>query len=375
MIFIVIAIILFILFIYPYIIYPKILCLLPEVKAYYPKQKPNLTFSLVFCAYNEEKNLPKKISNLREIKKLYPDIQILAYSDMSTDRTWNILSSAADILTPIKADKKLGKATGMKKLVELAINDIIIFTDANVLLEPKSIYNLKKYFYNESIGTVSGTLIYTNSNESTTSEVGNTYWKMEEKIKALESKTGSMMGADGSVFAMRKKHYPIVPAHLLDDLISSINPLFRNMRIITANDVIAYEELTTSSADEFRRKKRISCRAFNTHRYLTPKLRKMSKLNKFKYISHKLLRWFGGFILILVFVFFGLGIWVTSGSTFGILYIGLTSLTVAFIFLSENKGANMIKEILKSIFATSIGIIESVQGKTYQTWSPPTSRS
>ncbi len=38
-----------------------------------------------------------------------------------------------------------------------------------------------------------------------TAQAGSLYWRLEEHIKALESATGSVMGADGSIFAMRSR--------------------------------------------------------------------------------------------------------------------------------------------------------------------------
>src|SRR3546814_4106513 len=51
------------------------------------------------------------------------------------------------------------------------------------------------------------------------------------------------------------------------------------------------------SGDEFRRKVRIACQAFNCHRLLRPRLRKLPPLDRFKYVSHKVLRWFGIYFL------------------------------------------------------------------------------
>ena len=111
------------------------------------------------------------------------------------------------------------------------------------------------------------------------------------------------MGADGSLFATRRSLYPVVPAHLIDDMIASISPLFRGSRVVSAPDVHAFETAVINSGEEFRRKRRIACGAFATHRFLWPQLRTMSLMNKFKYFSHKYLRWFSAAFLVLWVVF------------------------------------------------------------------------
>lgn len=369
------SLICFILFLYPFVIYPRLLKLLPEQPLADPQQTKPVSFTLVFCAYNEESALPEKLENLRVLKDRYPDLEIFAYSDMSTDRTLEMLQEVPDLLTAVPATERLGKAWGMRQLVSRASGDVIIFTDANVILDPEALDRLAYYFSDPQIGTVAGHLQYINEGDSETAEVGHQYWSLEERIKALESQTGSTMGADGSIFARRRAHYPQVPPHLLDDLTASISPLFEGLRVISAPDVIGYERLTTDSGDEFRRKRRISCRAFNTHRHLRPKLRKMSALNQFKYVSHKFIRWMSPFFLGLSFVF-GM-IWLASVIGFWftvvLLAFGIASGWVAW--KRQNSKVQKGVEIVLALIATGHGVLHSLQGKTYQTWTPAVSRN
>ena len=374
MIFFLLAAFFMFLFLYPFVIYPKILQALPKHPLACPTNEKPSRFTLVFCAYNEEPALPEKLANLRALKARYPELEILAYSDMSTDRTLEMLQAQSDILTAVPATERLGKAWGMRQLVARATGDIIIFTDANVSLNEDAIDRLAEYFSDPAIGTVAGHLHYINKGDSETADVGNQYWSLEERIKALESATGSTMGADGAIFARRRANYPEVPPHLLDDLTASISPLFDGFRVISAPDVIAYERLTTDSGDEYRRKRRISCRAFNTHRYLRSKLWKMSRLNQFKYISHKYIRWLSP-LSFLASAAFGIA-WVLS-------VLGLAGLAMVLLALMgcgvalkrRHPRALQAKEVLLGLSATGQGVMESLRGKTYQTWTPAKSRN
>jgi len=244
-----------------------------------------------------------------------------------------------------------------------------------VILDPRSIDPLLSYFSDPEVGGVAGTLVYVNPDESTTAQVSSAYWRLEEVIKQLESRCGSIMGADGSIFAVRRELYPEVPGHLLDDFIASISVTFQNHRLIHATDVVAYERSATVSADEFRRKRRIACRAFNTHRYLWPTIRRSySAGDLYKYVSHKLLRWFGMVTLslaavsaILMFALAGVPLvgagLVVAGA--GVFWLGQRGVPVA----------SAASELLLSIAATYLGIIDSLRGKTYQTWAPALSRT
>ena len=66
-------------------------------------------------------------------------------------------------------------------------------------------------------------------------------------------------------------------------------------RCIYSLRVVARERAATQSKEEYRRKVRIGCRAFNCHRLLWPRLRQLSIWNFYKYASHKLIRWLTAF--------------------------------------------------------------------------------
>ena len=69
--------------------------------------------------------------------------------------------------------------------------------------------------------------------------------------------------------------------------------------MVRAPDALAYEKTTSRPDEEFRRKIRIACQAFNVHRLLWPQLRRLPILDQDKYISHKLLRWLTVYFLAL----------------------------------------------------------------------------
>ena len=362
------------LFLHPYIFYPLSLRWFREVPIRKAPARPLPSASLLFSAYNEERSLPAKIANLREIKTRYPDIEILAYSDCSSDGSLDLLLACPDLLRVVPSTHRTGKATGMRLMAAEATGDILIFTDANVILDPDAVESLLGYFSDPAIGGVAGALHYVNEDASTTARVGGLYWRLEEALKQRESRIGSIMGADGSIFATRRALYPEVPPHLLDDMTVSMSVTFAGQRLIHAADVPAYEKNATSSADEFRRKRRIACRAFNTHRYLWPQIRRhYGAGDLYKYLSHKLLRWLGLIPLALALVLGIIGL-VSAGLpmlALGLVVLGAGALLAGMIGAPLLRG---IWQILLSVIATFLGVMDSLAGKTYQTWNPAQSR-
>lgn len=359
--------------IYPYLIYPAILRFIPKTPAPNFDAEATTSVTLMFCAYNESRSIHEKLANIDRLKTKCPDIEVLAYEDGSSDNTLEVMQSRPDLLTVVVGAGRQGKAHGMKKLAALAKGDILVFTDANVLLDEAAIPRIRGWFVDPTVGGLCGKLSYLSDDSSTTAVVGGAYWRLEEKLKDLESATGNVMGADGSIFAIRNALYPQFPDTVLDDLTVSMATVFAGTRLIKCNDVVAYERLVASRQDEFSRKVRISARAFHTHVFLRPQLREMKPLDKFKYTSRKMIRWFGGLFLVLN-VLAALLLCLTIS-----VWLGLAVAVALVLALSVGprlgfRPLDMILEISLAMMATLLGVMKAILGQTFQTWTPAASR-
>ena len=136
----------------------------------------------------------KKIENVVKLKTRHPDLEVLAYDDKSSDATLAMLKDQPNLIRVIEGQQRNGKAHGMKLLAKEATNDVIIFTDANVILDEDAIKNLMAYFADPNIGGICGSLHYTGADSSVTAAVGSAYWHLEERIKSQEARTGSVIG-------------------------------------------------------------------------------------------------------------------------------------------------------------------------------------
>lgn len=362
-----------VMFVHPYVTYPASLRLLRPWPVPRPSE-PRPSATLVFCAYNESASVADKVANLRAIRAVAPEVQFKCYVDLSSDGTLELLQAHADILDVHAATERTGKALGMRRLAAATTTDVMIFTDANVMVEPASVPRMLDYFRDPTVGGVCGTLVYLNPGESETASVNSAYWRLEESIKKGETRSGSTMGADGSIFATRRALYPEVPAHLLDDFIVSMSVVFAGRRLISVPDVVAYEKSAASSGDEFRRKRRIAARAYASHRYLAPRLRRMRAVDQYKYVSHRVVRWYGGALVAVGWVSFILGVYgVAEPAAAGV--TALATVGVAAAILKVRRGAvGRVAEMARAIYATLLGVIDAWRGKRYQTWQPPQTR-
>lgn len=356
---------------HPYTTYPLSLLILKSMRrnAITPTGNAPRSYAIACCVYNERAVIEAKIANMLALKERLPNCQLLIHSDGSSDGTDEILRAHADALTLSFADRRAGKSTGMNALMRLTSAEVVIFTDANVMIDPERVANVGRYFRDPKIGCVTGHLNYTNPDESATAWTGARYWRFEEWLKQLETETGSVVGADGSIFAIRRRLYTPAPADIIDDFHTSMSIFCSGHRIVRADDVVASERAATVRKDELRRKIRISCRAFNCHRLLWPRILRSGALSIYMYTSHKLLRWLSGY-------FVALGVVCTAmmaGLAFGVegflAFVAALALGIVVAGQTRLPVVSKIWEGLAATAATGAGVYKSLRGERFQTWT------
>jgi cellulose synthase/poly-beta-1,6-N-acetylglucosamine synthase-like glycosyltransferase len=365
---------------HPFVTYPLSLAALRRLRPrpLRPAPEPGAappSFSICVCAHNEAKVIRDKIENLLALRAATPGgLEILVYDDASSDGTGAILREAGGAaITVVTAPSRTGKTPGMNRLASLAKGEILVFSDANVTVEPEALARLERYFADPEVGCVCGHLLYLNRDRSVTAATGADYWQLEEWIKQLESDTGSVIGADGSLFAVRRSLHRPVPEDLIDDIHVSLGVLFQGRRVVRAPDVRAFENSATDARDEFRRKVRIACQAFNIHRRLWPQLKHLGPLDLYKYLSHKFLRWLTIYSLALAGSCFLAALIRLAGWPLGLGLAGLGALGLWLGHALKLPLLGKLADVLGAFVATGLGVIYSLRGREFRTWTPAAS--
>ena len=328
----------------------------------------DLRFAICLCAYNEEAVIRQKIENMLALRKAAGELDILIYVDAASDRTAEIIASYEPEVTLVASNERHGKPWGMNRLVGLTDADIVLFTDANVMVDENAIAGLRHLFADPEVGCVTSHLSYTNPDDTATSEVGSFYWRLDEWTKGLETDTGSAMGADGSLFAIRRELHRPTPDHLIDDLFVSMSILCKGKRLIRGADVRAYESHTTIAHDEFKRKVRIACQCMGVHRALWPEYKTLSAWNLYKYIGHRLIRWVGGYFLLASALFASLALWVGFG--FWVMF-GFAAAAIAVMLLGSFAKIRLIEQVNNVLLAfagNTLGVWRAYWGEPVVTW-------
>jgi cellulose synthase/poly-beta-1,6-N-acetylglucosamine synthase-like glycosyltransferase len=171
-------------------------------------------------------------------------------------------------------------------------------SDANSMYDPWSIRRLVRHFTDEEIGCVCGRLHYENPGDEPAGDTERVYWGYEGWLKALESRLGSLLGANGSIYAYRHDLFqPVDPLTFCDDVIP-IRIALAGRKVIYDPDAWCSEE-TSNERVEMRRRKRHA--SFGL-RSMLQMMREAADAGKplilYQCLSHRVLRWLGGPALI-----------------------------------------------------------------------------
>lgn len=288
--------------IYTYLIYPLLLSLLPK-KNYEIDSEYCPTVSVLVAAYNEEKIIKEKIINLEQLNYPNKKIEVLIASDGSTDKTVEIAKKCIS-----KQNMKIielprgGKVTALNILLEQATGEILVFSDANTLYDSEAIKHLIKHFSNEKIGCVSGQLRYSvNKYSGGGAKSENFYWKYENWVKEKESAIGSLSGANGAIYAVKRNIVKkFKPGVINDDFYMSTKIQEKGYDVIFEKKAIAYEEPNNDYEEQFKRHVRDGSGHYQALIIFWKML--FPRKGSFVYISHRVIKWIVPFAIILIFI-------------------------------------------------------------------------
>jgi cellulose synthase/poly-beta-1,6-N-acetylglucosamine synthase-like glycosyltransferase len=294
---------LFIVF-YTYIGYGIVVWALVHIRQLLGKHHPvpdDPTFlpavTLVIPAYNEIDYVKEKIKNSYALNYPAHLLHILLVTEGSNDGTTEYVQQISQVNGQVKGLGGLvrrGKVEAINVAMEQIKTAIVIFTDANTMLNVDSVKLIVRHFKDEKVGAVSGEKrIKTVDTDSVAGSGEGLYWKYESFLKKLDTQLYSVVGAAGELFAIRTSLYePVEKDTLLDDFIISLRIAEQGYRVIYEPDAYASERPSHSIGDEQKRKVRIAAGGFQA----INRLRRLNNVFRygwlsFQYISHRVLRW------------------------------------------------------------------------------------
>jgi biofilm PGA synthesis N-glycosyltransferase PgaC len=314
---------LFIIF-YSYLGYGLLLYIILRLRKGHKKiaevHEPDVT--LIVAAYNEQDFIQTKIDNSLSLKYPKGKLQFIFITDGSTDDTPNIVKKTSAIRLMHQSARK-GKTAALNRAMKTVTTPIVIFTDANTLLNENAIKEITKHYYDPKVGGVAGEKKVI-SNKNANAEAGEgIYWKYESFLKKQDSDFYTVVGAAGELFSIRTELYEELEENvLLDDFIISLRVCSKGFRVAYEPNAYAIESPSESMKEEQKRKIRISAGSIQAMIMLKSLLNpfKNPKLF-FQYVSHRVLRWTLCPLLLPVIFFFNIWLCIYSGGVLFYLFL------------------------------------------------------
>lgn len=320
------VVLVFLLLVYAWLIYPRLLRLLAwrkknasggaERRAGSGQMHPHVT--VLIAAYNEEANIGQRIANLLEGQWPRDRLDVWVGSDGSSDRTVDAARAAGAGNARVHVvvfEARRGKAAVLRDLAEASAKvlpeneregDVLLFTDANSSFDTGAIGVMVDALADSGAGGACGRLVFTRepgrdaSDSSGREESG--YWEWETVLKRSESRLDSCLGANGAIYAVKRVlFWTGLPANtIVDDFVIGMKVREQGWSMVYVDGAVAREALPPSERDEWRRRVRIGAGVFQAlalcGRCLSPRFGWFAWM----FWSHKVLRWFTPHLLLVL---------------------------------------------------------------------------
>ena len=284
------------LFVYTYLLYPLILMVLPRRLADGPAADPAPwpAVSITIPAYNEARQIRETVESVLAIDYPADRRHILFVSDASSDGTDDIIREYEHRgVELLRMEERSGKTAAENAARSRLTGEIIVNTDASIRIQPGALKALVRRFQDPLVGVATGRDVSRGSSigDGNLGESG--YVGYEMWVRDLETRAGGIVGASGSLYAIRRElHEHVLPAALSRDFASALTAEENGFRAVSVPEALCIVPRTHSLRREYRRKVRTMMRGMETlyfKRHLLNPLR--HGLFAWKLFSHKICRW------------------------------------------------------------------------------------
>lgn len=265
--------------------------------------------AVIIATYNEEVNIEKTIESILNSEIGDQKLTIYVGNDGSEDNTGSILNNLSLNNSKIIVSNydRIGKPNIINEIVKtynLNNNETaIVFMDANISIEKKTIFSLCQSIQNFDYGAAGASVLPL----SETNNAESTYILRENQIKENESLAfGIVIGLFGACFAIRGECFRKIPENFItDDLFLTLSVLSQNQKISYSQHVKAYESITMDIPNEFKRKRRFSAGNFQILKYFITLLNPLKVGFGFVYcfLFHKIIRWVAPILMFLLWIY------------------------------------------------------------------------
>jgi biofilm PGA synthesis N-glycosyltransferase PgaC len=336
----------------------------------------NVPISIIVVTQGNQKALDEKLNNLLALDYPQELVQYIFYLDGADPAiVQGFKEKPIANLVVLHSSSQIGKNEALNLSVQACTGEILVFSDADVLMSPHTVNALVNRFGEEDIGGVCGKIEILNE-EGALIQAQKDYLSFDRFIKNCESKIGTLSTNSGAVYAIRKTLFRSFPLTVTDDFFSCLSVNLQGFRFAFDSDAV--KASSRDSKHEVQRRRRIVCRS------LTGIYMMRSLLNPFQYgvfsislFLNKVLRRFLPFFLIALYI--GSGILAFQHPLIMLVFI-LQSvcylLALIFGLLSKiQRNSGIFHRLCGACYyfclgnyGTLLGVIDFFRGRQYISW-------
>lgn len=280
-----------------FVVYPVILWIWSRIRRPYELPHPPEVWPVVtvlIVAYNEVARIGRTIQHALAVDYPSDRLHVLVVSDASTDGTDELVLGLGDPRVHLlRMKERQGKPAGENAAGEMLQGEIVVSIDASILIPRESLKPLIRALQDPTVGLASGTDISVGSAGEERNATESSYVDLEMKLRLLETRVGTIVGASGCFYANRRSLQQVqLPTNLARDFAAASVAQAHGYRSVSVAEAVCLVPRTPSLGAELRRKTRTMTRGLATLFYLH------EMLNPFKHgrfaifmWSHKLVRW------------------------------------------------------------------------------------
>ena len=246
----------------------------------------------VFITANDEADIIEaKLRNTLALDYPADRLDVVLASDGSVDGTNELARRFAPRVRVLEFFPRQGKIAAINAGMRQVTADIVVFSDANTFLDPNAVRALVRNFADPDVGAVSGDVVLFGE-RAALGPSEDLYYRYERWVQRAESEIGSMIGADGALYAIRRELFdPPQSDTILDDMAIPMGVVKAGHRVVFDGAARAFEQGSESAREEFARKSRVIAGAMQFMRRRDSAVPLRAPQVMLSLISHKALRW------------------------------------------------------------------------------------
>jgi cellulose synthase/poly-beta-1,6-N-acetylglucosamine synthase-like glycosyltransferase len=367
---------------YAYVVYPAILWLVGRTREPWtlPPEPPEWpSVSITVPAYNTGAAIRPTLDHLLAIDYPRDRLQIVVISDASSDGTDELVKSeyGSRGVELIRLPQRMGKTAAENIAVGYVRGEIIVNVDATILIPPASLKPLVRAFGDPDVGVASGRDVSVGAVTVEGNQAESGYVGYEMRIRELETRMGSIVGASGCFYGIRREvHAEPLPVELSWDFASALVAREHGFRSVSVAEAVCIVPRAKALRTELRRKVRTMARGLSTLFYKRALMDPM-RYGSFAFMlaSHKLMRWLPYLVTPFAFVALGwlaleapLARWLLAGAVLGI------ALGIMGIRWPQGRAVPRVVSLfgfaLAAFTAGFLAWVDAIRQKRMPTWEP-----